>query len=65
MASLTHARLVVALWIPLKKAGINQADYCSYMHFSNRAAEEKGIEDSVIKALGQWKSVAHTNSTYA
>ena len=64
---LTHARLVVALRIPLKKAGINQADYCSYIFRIGAAmtAAEKGIEDSVIKALGQWKSVAHTNSTYA
>lgn len=64
---LTHARLVVALRIQLKKAGINQADYCSYIFRIGAAmtAAEKGIEDSLIKALGQWKSVAHTNNTYA
>ena len=59
----THARLVhvVALRIPVKKAGINQEDYCSYRFRIGAAmtAAEKGIEDSIIKALGQWKSLAY------
>ena len=56
-----HPRLVEALRSALDKAGINQADYCSLSFRIGAAmtAAQKGVKDSVIKTLGQWKSMAY------
>ena len=58
---LTRPRLVEALRSALNEAGINQADYCSHSFRIGAAttAAQKGVEDSVIKTLGRWKSVAY------
>ena len=58
---LTRLRLVAAMRLALEKAGINQTDYCSHSFRIGAAttAAEKGIEDSVIKTLGRWKSAAY------
>ena len=58
---LTRPRLVEALRSALDEAGINQADYCSHSFRIGAAttAAQKGVEDSVIKTLGRWKSVAN------
>ena len=58
---LTRPRLVEALRSALNEAGINQADYCSHSFRigADTTAAQKGVEDSVIKTLGRWKSVAY------
>ena len=58
---LIRPRLVAAMRLALAKAGINQTDYCSHSFRIGAAttAAEKGIEDSVIKTLGRWKSAAY------
>ena len=45
----------------LRKAGVGEQDYCGHS-FRIRAAitaARKGIEDSIIKTLGRWESVAY------
>ena len=64
---LTRPRLVAAMRLALEKAGINQTDYCSHSFRIGAAttAAEKGIEDSVIKTLGRWKSAASRRNDWS
>ena len=45
----------------LKQTDINQRKYCGHSFHIGAAttAAMKGIEDSVIKTLGRWESVAY------
>ena len=58
---LTRQRLVEALCHTVGKAGLNPDLYCSHSFRIGAAttAAEKGMEDSVIKTLGRWKSLAY------
>ena len=58
---LTRERLVEALRAGLKEAGIDDSKYCSHSFRigAATAAARAGIEDSVIKTLGRWESVAY------
>lgn len=58
---LTRGRLVEALRAGLKEAGIDDSKYCSHSFRigAATAAAKAGIEDSVIKTLGRWESVAY------
>ena len=62
---LTRQRLVEALRHAVDKAGLNPDLYCSHSFRIGAATTvaEKGMEDSVIKTLGRWKSW-RTWSTY-
>ena len=58
---LTRERLVDAVREAIKKAGLNPAKYCghSFRIGAATAAAEKGMEDSIIKTLGRWRSLAY------
>ena len=58
---LTRQRLVQALREALQIAGIDQSKYCghSFRIGSATTAAERGIEDSIIKTLGRWNSIAY------
>jgi len=58
---LTRQRLVQALRGALQTAGIDQSKYCGHSFRIGAAttAAEKGIEDSIIKTLGRWNSIAY------
>lgn len=58
---LTRQRLVVAVREALDKAGMDQTCYCGHSFRIGAAttAAARGIEDSVIKTLGRWKSLAY------
>ena len=60
---LTRQRLVEAVWTALGAAGLDQSRYCghSFRIGATTEAAKKGIEDSVIKTLGRWKSLAYLN----
>ena len=58
---LTRQRFVVAVREALERAGLEQAKYCGHS-FRIRAATTvaaKGMEDSLIKTLGRWRSLAY------
>jgi len=58
---LTRQRLVQALRGALQAAGIDQNKYCGHSFRIGAATTgaEKGIEDSIIKTLGRWNSIAY------
>ena len=58
---LTRQRLVEAVRAALGAAGLDQSRYCGHSFRIGAATEaaKKGIEDSVIKTLGRWKSLAY------
>lgn len=58
---LTRQRLVDELRQALQKAGVDQSKYCGHSFRIGAAttAAARGIEDSVIKTLGRWKSLAY------
>ena len=58
---LTRARLVEFLRLGLKEAGVDDSKYCSHSFRIGAAttAAKVGIEDSVIKTLGRWESLAY------
>jgi integrase len=58
---LTRQRLVVAVRGALVRAGMDQSQYCGHSFRIGAAttAAARGVEDSVIKTLGRWKSLAY------
>ena len=58
---LTRERLTRALREALAKAGLDASKYCSHSFRIGAAstAAAKGLEDSVIKTLGRWRSLAY------
>ena len=58
---LTRQHLVQALRGALQAAGIDQSKYCGHSFRIGAAttAAAKGIEDSIIKTLGRWNSIAY------
>ena len=58
---LTRQRLVGAVRAALQSAGLDQQCYCGHSFRIGAATEaaKKGIEDSIIKTLGRWKSLAY------
>ena len=58
---LTRQRLVEKVMEALAKAKIDQASYCSHSFKIDAAmtAASRGLEDSVIKTLGRWRSLAY------
>jgi len=58
---LTQQRLVLAVWDALQEAGIDQSKYCGHSFHIGAAttAAAQGLEDSIIKTLGHWESMAY------
>ena len=58
---LTRQRLVEEVRQALGKAGLDPSKYCGHSFRIGAAttAAEKGMEDSVIKTLGRWRSLAY------
>ena len=58
---LTRQRLVEVVCQALEKAGLDPSKYCghSFRIGAATAAPETGMEDSVIKTLGRWRSLAY------
>ncbi len=58
---LTRQRLVVAVREALSIAGLDQSQYCGHSFRIGAAttAAKRGLEDSVIKTLGRWRSLAY------
>ena len=58
---LTRRRFVVAVGEALERAGLDQANYCGHSFRIGAAttAAAKGMEDSLIKTLGRWRSLAY------
>ena len=58
---LTRQRFVVAVREALERAGLEQAKYCGHSFRIGAAttAAAKGMEDSLIKTLGRWRSLAY------
>ena len=50
-----------AVQAALENAGLDRSRYCGHSFRIGAATEaaRKGIEDSVIKTLGRWKSLAY------
>ena len=58
---LTRQRLVEEVRQALGKAGLDPTKYCGHSFRIGAAttAAEKGMEDSLIKTLGRWRSLAY------
>ena len=58
---LTRQRLVGAVRGALERAGMDQSRYCGHSFRIGAAttAAARGVEDSVIKTLGRWRSLAY------
>lgn len=58
---LTRQRLVDAIRDALQAAGMDHSKYCGHSFRIGAAttAAKRGMEDSVIKTLGRWKSLAY------
>ena len=58
---LTRQRFVVAVREALEREGVNQSKYCGHSFRIGAAtmAAAKGMEDSLIKTLGRWRSLAY------
>ena len=58
---LTRQRFVDLVRDALKKAGVDQRQYCGHSFRIGAAttAAKKGLEDCIIKMLGRWESVAY------
>lgn len=61
---LTRQRLVEVVRQALGKAGLDASKYCGHSFRIGAAttAAKKGMEDSIIKTLGRWRSLAYTHS---
>ena len=59
--SLTRERFVAALRDGLHRAGVDDKNYCSHSFRIGAAttAAARGVEDSIIKTLGRWESLAY------
>ena len=59
--ALTRVRFAEEVRAALKAAGVSQLKYCTHSFRIGAAttAAAKGVEDSVIKTLGRWESVAY------
>ena len=59
--SLTRQRFVVKVRGALQKSGLDKGKYCSHSFRIGAAttAAARGLEDSVIKTLGRWRSLAY------
>ena len=57
---LTRQRLVLAVRDALQEAGIDQSKYCGHSFRIGAAttAAAQGLEDSIIKTLSRWESMA-------
>ena len=58
---LTRDRLVTEIRTVLEQAGLDASKYCGHSFRIGAAttAATKGIEDSLIKTLGRWRSLAY------
>jgi len=58
---LTRQRFVTRVREALQEAGLDEAKYCGHSFRIGAAttAAAKGFEDSVIKTLGRWRSLAY------
>ena len=58
---LTRQRLVAAVRLAIGRAGLDPSKYCGHSFRIGAAttAAKKGLEDSVIKTLGRWRSLAY------
>ena len=58
---LTRQRFVEEVQKALQQAGIDQLKYCGHSFRIGAAttAAARGMEDSVIKTLGRWRSIAY------
>ena len=58
---LTRQRLVEAVRQALVMAGLDASKYCGHSFRIGAAttAAERGMEDSIIKTLGRWRSLAY------
>ena len=58
---LTRARFAAEVRAALRKAGVDHSKYCTHSFRIGTAitAAVRGIEDSVIKTLGRWESLAY------
>ena len=58
---LTRKRFVELVRAALTRAGVDQSKYCGHSFRIGAAttAAAQGIEDSIIKTLGRWESVAY------
>ena len=58
---LTRQRLVDHVRAALQEAGLDQSKYCGHSFRIGAAttAAKRGMEDSMIKTLGRWKSLAY------
>ena len=58
---LTRQRFVEEVRKALQQAGVDQAKYCGHSFRIGAAttAAAKGMEDSIIKTLGRWRSLAY------
>ena len=58
---LTRQRFVDAVRKGLQQAGVDQKKYCGHSFRIGAAttAAARGVEDSVIKTLGRWESLAY------
>lgn len=58
---LTRQRFVDLVRDGLEKAGVDQSKYCGHSFHIEAAttAAKEGIEDCIIKTLGQWESLAY------
>ena len=58
---LTRQRFVDAVREGLKQAGVDQRKYCGHSFRIGAAttAAARGVEDSIIKTLGRWESLAY------
>ena len=61
-ARITRVRFAEEVRAALQAAGVSQLKYCTHsfrLGAATTAAAAKGVEDSVIKTLGRWESVAY------
>ena len=58
---LTRPRFAAVVRSALKKAGMDQSKYCTHSFRIGAAttAAARGIEDSVLKTIGRWESLAY------